>query len=95
MRVFDACAGYLGEPTEEMGPCRWELITSNEPTVFAKSLLYVVVVENGQSDGCLPNSTCADESDRYETVRKLNDFFQSVHRVQTGPSAGAVVILHG
>jgi hypothetical protein len=88
MRAFDACAGYLREPTEEMGPCCWELITSNEPTVFAKSLLYVVVVKNGQSDGCLPNSTCANESDRYETVRKLNDFFNQFIASKQGPRRG-------
>jgi len=40
-----------------------ELVAANESTVMTKPLLDPVVVENGQGDGGLADSTSTDESD--------------------------------
>jgi hypothetical protein len=37
-----------------------ELVTPDEPPVVAKPLLDPIVVEDGQDDGCLSNSTSTD-----------------------------------
>ena len=50
----------------------WELVTTDEPLVVAKPLLDPIVVENGQSDGCFPNPTSANESDWMEIFSEIN-----------------------
>ena len=40
-----------------------ELVAADEPTVVAKTLFDAIVVEDGESDGRLANSTNPDESE--------------------------------
>ena len=52
-----------------------ELVTANEPTVDAESLLDAIVVEDGESDGRLANSAGADESKRGEVFCQADELF--------------------
>ena len=63
LRVFDARTSDLGEATEEMKQCGWELVTPDEPTIFTKPLLDAMVMKNSQSNGRLADSTGTNESD--------------------------------
>jgi len=72
LEVFNTYASDLGEPVEEMNMRGGELNATDEPTVVSELLFDSFVVEDGQSDGHLANSTGADESDWYEVLRKTN-----------------------
>ena len=58
-----------------------ELVAADESTVVSKLFLDAIVVEDGQSDGRLPDPPWADESNRseisYETNSLLNQFVAS------------------
>jgi len=49
-----------------------ELVTPNESTVVTKPLLDPVVLENGQCDRGLANSTSTDESDRSKLLGEID-----------------------
>ena len=70
---------------EEMSGRGWELVTSDEPTIVAKLLLDAMVMKNGQSDGCLADSTGTNESDRGEILCETNDLLDQVITPETGP----------
>ena len=53
--------------------CCWELVATDEPTVVAKPFLDAIVVEDGQSDGCLPYPTCTEESDGCKVVHEIDN----------------------
>jgi hypothetical protein len=40
-----------------------ELVTTNESTVVTESFSDAIVMEDGQSDGCLPDPAGTNESD--------------------------------
>ena len=63
----------------------WELVASDEPTIFAKPLLDAIVVKDGQSDGCLADSTCTNESDWSEVFRKPDDRLDQLSTSETSP----------
>ena len=48
----------------------WELITADESTILAKSGSDPIVVEDGESDRCFPNPSCANKSDGFEILGK-------------------------
>ena len=50
-----------------------KLVAMDEPTVVAKPLLDPNVVEDGQSDRCLPGPTSTDERDGCGAVYETND----------------------
>ena len=62
-----------------------ELVTPDEPTVFAKPLLDARVVEDGQGEGCLSDSSSADESDGCEAVGEINDLLDQFAASEHGP----------
>ena len=62
-----------------------ELVATDEPTVIAKSLLDPIVMENGQSGGCLANSTGTDESDWSEAFRETNNLLDQLVAPKGGP----------
>jgi hypothetical protein len=68
-----------------MGTRSWELVTADEPTVIAKPLLYVIVVEDGQGDGGFPDATCTDESGWGEGFCETNDLPDQLFTPETGP----------
>jgi len=49
------------------------VVTTYESTVVAESLFDMIVVEDCQSDGGLPDSASTNESDRCEVFSKTND----------------------
>ena len=69
------CTDDLGESAEEIDPCRLELVATDEPTVIAKPFLDAIVVEDGQSDGRLPDPTYTEESDGCQAVHETDDLF--------------------
>jgi len=62
-----------------------ELVTSNEPTVVAKPSFDAIVVENRQSDGCLPDPTGTYQSGRGEVFRETDDLFDQSITSKEGP----------
>ena len=48
---------------EEMRERGGELVAADEPTVFTKTLLDAIIMEDGQGGACLANSAGTDESD--------------------------------
>jgi len=51
---------------------RGELIATNEATAMSKPLFDPIVVENGQGDGRLANSSSTDGSDWNKVVNKID-----------------------
>jgi len=49
-----------------------ELIATDEPTVIAKPLLDLIVMENNQSDGGLAGSASTDESNWDEVLGEID-----------------------
>ena len=68
-----------------MGARGEELITTDKPTVVSKPLPGAIVVEDGQSDRCLPDSPCADESDWSEVFCEINDLLDQLIAPETSP----------
>ena len=62
-----------------------DLVTADEPTAVSKSLLDAIVVEDGQSNRCLPDSSCADESDWSEGFCEANNLLDQLVAPETGP----------
>jgi len=54
------------------------LIAANKPTVVAKLLLDLVVVEDGQCNGGFANSTSADESDWSELLGEIDNLLDQL-----------------
>ena len=55
-----------------------ELVAADEPAVEAESLLDAIVVEDGESDGRLANSTGADESKWGEVFCQADELFDQL-----------------
>jgi hypothetical protein len=68
-----------------MGTRGRELITANKPTVVSEPCPDAIVVEDGQSNRCFPDSTWTDESDRGEVLCETNDLFDEVVAPETNP----------
>ena len=62
-----------------------ELVTANKATVVTEPLFDAVVMENGESDGCLADSADANESDRREVFGQTNYLFDQLVTSETGP----------
>ena len=65
-----------------------ELIAADEPAVVSKPLLDPVVVENGQGNGCLPDSPGTDESDRNEVLGEVDYILDQFVASKEGPRWG-------
>jgi len=55
-----------------------ELVATDEPTVTAKSLSDPIVAEDGQSGGCLADSTGTDECNWDEVHCEIDDLFDQL-----------------
>ena len=64
---------------------RGELIAADESTIVSKPLFDAIVVEDGQSDGCFPDSPCTNESEWGEAFRKVNNLLDQLVASETGP----------
>ena len=76
--VFDPCPDGLGESTEKVGERRGEFVAADEPAILAKSPLDAIIVEDGQSNGCLANSTGTNESDWLEVFCRADDLLDQL-----------------
>ena len=76
--MFDSCTDDLGESAQEMSTRGGELVTTEKPTVISEPFLDAVVVEDGQSDRCLSNPPCTDESDWGEIFCETNDLLDQL-----------------
>ena len=70
---------------EEVSTRGGELIAADEPAVIAKPLLDPVVVENGQGDGCLPDSSGTNESDWNEVLDEIDYLLDQFIASKEGP----------
>ena len=68
-----------------MSPRGRELVTADEPAVISEPFLDARVVEDGQGDGRLANTTGADESDRGEVFCETDDLLDQFVATETGP----------
>ena len=55
-----------------------KLVAADKSTIATKPLLDAIVVEGAQSDGCLPDPTYTNESDRCEAVYEANDLLDQL-----------------
>ena len=62
-----------------------ELVTPNESTVVTKPLLDPVVLENGQCDRGLANSTSTDESDWSKLLGEIDYLLDQLVASEEGP----------
>ena len=62
-----------------------ELVAADEPTIMSKPLLDPIVVENGQSDGRLANSSSTDESDWSKVLSEIDDLLDQFVSSEEGP----------
>ena len=62
-----------------------ELVATNESAVMAKPLLDPIVVENGQGDGRLANSTSTNEGDRNKVLSEIDYLFDQLVASEEGP----------
>ena len=62
-----------------------ELVTSDKPTVFTKPLLDAIVVQDGQSDGRLSDSSSADESDWCKAIDEMDNLLDQFVASKNGP----------
>ena len=68
-----------------MSACGWELVAADKPTFVSELLLDAIVVEDGQSDGCFPNSAWTDESYWGEVFCEADDLVDQLATSETGP----------
>ena len=61
------------------------MVATDEPTVVTESSFDLIVMENGQSDGCLANSTGTNESDGHEVFGQIHDLLYQLVTSETGP----------
>jgi len=62
-----------------------ELVTTNEPTVTAKSLLDPIVVESGQGNGGLTDPTSTNEGDWNKVLSEVDYFLNQLVTSEEGP----------
>ena len=62
-----------------------KLIATHEPTVIAILVFDARVVEDGESDRCLPDPPCTDESDGLEIFGNSNNPLNEIVTSKTGP----------
>ena len=62
-----------------------ELVATDEPTMVAKPLLDAIVVEDGQSDGSLADSTGTNEGDWSKLFCKADNFLDQRVASEEGP----------
>ena len=68
-----------------MGARCGKLIATDKSSVGAKSLFDPIVVEDGEGNGCFPDSPCTDESNRFEVIGECNDLLNQVVTSKTVP----------
>jgi hypothetical protein len=69
---------------QEIGVGSGELVAADEPSVVAESLFDTIVMEDGEADGSLSDSTGADESDGGEVFGETNDLVDHVVASEAG-----------
>ena len=62
-----------------------ELVAGDESTVMPEPRLDAVVVEDRESNGCLPNSCSTDEGNWFEIFCETNGLLDQLGASETGP----------
>lgn len=57
----------------------------DKPTILAKPSFNTIVVEDGQSDGCLADSTSTNQSDWHEAIREGNNLLDQLIASEEDP----------
>ena len=68
-----------------MGGRGGELVAPNKSSVMAKSLFDPIVVEDGQGDRCLADSTSTDESDWNKPFGEIDHLLDQLVTAEEGP----------
>ena len=61
------------------------MVTTDEATVVTESLFNAIVMEDGESDGCLADSTGTYESNRREVFGQTDDLLDQLVASETDP----------
>ena len=61
-----------------MGERCWELVAANKSAAIAKPLLDVIVMEDGQCDGCFANPSGTYESNRFEVFSETDNLLDEL-----------------
>ena len=69
---------------KEISAGSWKFVAADEASIVAKPFFYPVVVESSEGDGRFPDSTCANEGDGAEGVRKVNNLLDQPVATETG-----------
>ena len=56
-----------------MGTRGWKLVAADESTVLAKSFFDPFVVEDGEGNRCLSDSSCPDKGDGFKAFSEFDD----------------------
>ena len=83
--VFHPCTDNLGQSGKELGARGLESIAADESTVPAESFFDPIVVEDFESNGCLPDPPCTDESDRLEVFSESDHLLNQLVASETAP----------
>ena len=68
-----------------MSECGRELVALDESSILAEPLLDAMVMKNGQSDGCLSDSTRTDESNWGQILGETDDPLDQFVTSEAGP----------
>ena len=68
-----------------MSARRWELVTTDEPTVVSELLPDATVVEDSQSDRGLPNPACTNKCDWSAIFCEADDLLDQFVASETDP----------
>jgi len=61
-----------------------ELVATDESAMITKPFPDAIVMEDSQGDGCFPDSTCTNESDRCTVFSESNDPLDQLVASKTG-----------
>ena len=62
-----------------------KLVATEEPTVVSEPFLDTIVMEDGQSNGCFPDSSWTDKSDWNEIFSETNNLLDQFVTSETDP----------
>jgi hypothetical protein len=75
----------LGESGEEMSARSGKLITTDKPSVLAKSIFDPIVVEDSEGNRRFPDPPCTNESDGFDVFGESDNLLDQLVTPETVP----------
>lgn len=83
--VFDTRTNNIGYSAEEMIAGGVELATSDKAAIFAEPLLDALMMEDSESDGCLPDPASTNESDGRKAFCQTDNLLYQIFASKADP----------